>query len=163
MQIVIRKAVDSDIDIFIDFTIELSKFNRSNHNVICKYDNYEFVINSISKNAKDTFDNRNKDISIFIAELEGKPVGYALGRIFEEDEAADNGTGRMGLFDELFVDASARGHGIGQKLLDETIKWMREKEINRVKLHAYSWNENAKILYEKNNFKEYAVSYEIFI
>jgi hypothetical protein len=58
MQIVIRKAVDSDIDIFIDFTIELSKFNRSNHNVICKYDNYEFVLNSISKNGKDTFDNR---------------------------------------------------------------------------------------------------------
>lgn len=105
----------------------------------------------------------DSDIDIFIAELEGKPVGYALGRIFEEDEAADNGTGRMGLFDELFVDASARGHGIGQKLLDETIKWMREKEINRVKLHAYSWNENAKILYEKNNFKEYAVAYEIFI
>jgi len=76
---------------------------------------------------------------------------------------ADNGTGRMGLFDELFVDAVARGLGVGQKLLDKTISWMKEKGINRIKLHAYSWNNQAKRLYEKKGFREYAVSYEIFM
>ena len=69
----------------------------------------------------------------------------------------------MGLFDELFVDAVARGLGVGQKLLDKTISWMKEKGINRIKLHAYSWNNQAKRLYEKKGFREYAVSYEIFM
>lgn len=163
MKVEIRKAVDGDRDIFIDFAVKLSNFNRNNHNSECKYDNYELVINSIIRNAQEKFDSRNEDTSILIAELEGKPVGYALGRIFEEDETADNGTGRMGLFDELFLDDTARGLGMGQKLFDETINWMKEKRINRIKLHAYFWNNNAKRLYERNGFREYAVSYEKFI
>lgn len=163
MEVNIRRAVDSDKQIFINFAVRLSEYNRANHNGECKYDKYEFVLNSIQKKAQETFHNRNEQISIFIAELEGKPVGYALGRIFEEEVMADNGTGRMGLFDELFVDTVARGLGVGQKLIDKTISWMKEMGINRIKLHAYSWNNQAKRLYEKNGFREYAVSYEIFI
>jgi GNAT superfamily N-acetyltransferase len=163
MEIKIRQAVDNDKESFINFTVQLSKFNRSNHDTRCKYDNYQLVIDSIRNKAKETFYNRDEHTLILVAELDNKPVGYALGRIFEEDNAADNGTGRMGLFDELFVDDTARGFGVGQKLLDETIKWMKENGINRVKLHAYCWNNNAKKLYEKNGFKEYAVSYETFI
>lgn len=59
----------------------------------------------------DTFVNRDDNTLILIAELDGNPVGYALGRIFEENETADN----------------------------------------------------AKKLYERNGFKENAVSYEKFI
>ena len=57
----------------------------------------------------------------------------------------------------------ARGFGIGQKLLNETLMWMKGKGINRVKLHVYAWNNNAKKIYERNGFKEYVVSYEKFI
>ena len=163
MKVKIRQAIESDKNIFIDFAVNLSKFNRSNHNSECKYDDYELVIKSIKGKAEETFKNRNEDTLILIAELENKSVGYALGRIYEEDETADNGTGRVGLFDELYIDDIARGVGLGQKLLDETMKWMKEKGINRVKLHAYSWNNNAKRVYERNGFKEYAVSYETFI
>jgi len=163
MEVIIRSAIESDKEIFIDFAVKLSDYNRANHYSECKYDNYEFVIDSIQRKAQETFHNRNEQIAIFIAELEGKPVGYALGRIFEEEVMADNGTGRMGLFDELFVDTVARGLGVGQKLIDKTISWMKEMGINRIKLHAYSWNNQAKRLYEKNGFREYAISYEIFM
>lgn len=163
MEVTIRRAEESDREVFVNYTAELSRYNRANHNNQCKYDNYEFIINSIRERAYITFDNRSEDIGIFIAELAGKPIGYALGRIFVEDGTADNGTGRMGLFDELFIAAEARGLGAGQKLLDETITWLRKKEIKRIKLQAYSWNKAAKSLYEKNGFREYAVSYECFI
>lgn len=159
----IRQAVDSDRDVFVDFTVKLSRFNRKNHSGECKYDDYEAVADAISRKAQETFDNRNEDTYILIAELEGKPVGYALGRIFEEDETADNGTGRMGLFDELFLEDEARGFGLGQKLLDEVTGWMKGNGIRRIKLHAYSWNDHAKRLYERSGFKEYAVSYQKFI
>lgn len=163
MEARVRPAVNRDENIFVDFTVKLSRFNRSNHRDICKYDDYELVINSIKRKAEETFKNRNEDTLILIAELEGKPVGYALGRVFQQDKTADNGTGRMGLFDELFVDDMGRGFGLGHKLLDETIRWMKEKGINRIKIHTYSWNNNAKTFYEQNGFTEYAVSYETFI
>jgi len=48
-------------------------------------------------------------------------IGYALGKIYEENLGADNGTGQIGLFDELYLNSEARGHGVGQKLLDEAM------------------------------------------
>jgi GNAT superfamily N-acetyltransferase len=163
MKAKIRQAMDSDQEVFVEFAVKLSQFNRSNHSGDCKYDDYESVINAIRTNAQETFTKRNEDTLILIAEIAGKPAGYSLGRIFEQTAAADNGTGRMGLFDELFLDDSARGLGLGQTLIEETMNWMREKGINRVKLHAYSWNDHAKKLYERNGFQEYAVSYEKFL
>ncbi|KAB3538544.1 GNAT family N-acetyltransferase [Alkaliphilus pronyensis] len=43
------------------------------------------------------------------------------------------------------------------------MSWMKGQGINRVKLHAYSWNIKARELYQRNGFKEYVVSYEAFI
>jgi GNAT superfamily N-acetyltransferase len=163
MNIKLREAVEKDKNVFVEFTVKLSKFNRGNHSDECKYDDYESVLISIKNRAEEIFNNTSEDTLILIAELEGSPVGYALGKIFQQDETADNGTGFMGLFDELFIDNTARGYGIGQKLIDEMMKWMKDKGVNRVKLQAYSWNNNAKRIYEQNGFKEYAVSYEKFI
>jgi ribosomal protein S18 acetylase RimI-like enzyme len=113
--------------------------------------------------AKKTFATRDKDTMICISEVDGDPVGYVLAKIFTQDESADNGTGRMGLLDELYLKESARGMGLGQRMIDETIQWMKEKAVSRVKLHAYSWNDTAKNLYQRNGFKEYAASFEVFI
>jgi len=159
----IRVAKDSDKNDFIEFATKLSEFNRNNHSENSKQDVYEIVQKSIRDKSAKTFDNRDDNCLIFIVESEGKSIGYALGRIYEEDQCADNGTGQIGLFDELYLDKEARGHGLGQKILDEMMHWFKAKGIKRVKLHAFSWNSKAKELYEKNGFNEYAVSYEKFI
>ncbi len=163
MKINIRKALDEDIDIFVAFAAKLSMFNRSNHSIECKYDHYELVLEAIKQKAEITFNNRNEDTLILIAEIDDLPVGYALGKIFEEEYTADNGTGKIGLIDEVFVDYGARGLGIGKTLIREVACWVQERGTNRIKLHVYSWNVNAKRLYEKCGFKEYAVSFEKFI
>ena len=163
MSISIREAENRDINIFIDFSVKLSNFNRQNHDNTCKYDDYETVISRIKSKSITIFENRNSDILILIAELKNEPVGYVLARIYEEDKTADNGTGRIGLLDELFIDESARGLRIGQDLINQVIAWFKVKGINRIKLHAFSWNEVAKRVYEKNGFREYAVSYELYV
>ncbi len=163
MDIMIRRALDKDKSNYIEFAMKLSEFNRSNHKAECKYDNYEMVLGAIKKKSEKIFDNRNEDRLILIALIKNKAVGYAMAKIYEEEMVADNGTGRVGLFDELYVDDSERGFGIGKRLLDEVMNWFKGKDIKRVKLHAYSWNEKAKKLYEDNGFAEYAVSYEKFI
>jgi len=163
MNIKIRRASEEDRNDYIQFAINLSKFNRSNHKEKCKYDNYGMVLEAIKKRAERTFDCRDEDCLILIALVNGEAVGYALAKIYEEEKVADNGTGRMGLFDELYIDDSARGLGIGKKLLSEVIAWFKTRDIKRIKLHAYSWNKKAIKLYEDNGFVEYAVSYNTFI
>lgn len=153
MNLIIRKAIDKDIYLFVDFTLKLSEFNRNNHNSECKYDAYDIVRCSIQEKALKTFENRSANTIILFAELDNKPIGYVLGNILKEDNTSDNGTGDIGLLDELYVEDLARGLGIGRKLIDEVCKWMKEKEVSRIKLHAYSWNHNAKALYEKHGLK----------
>lgn len=160
---IIRKAMAVDRNDFIEFSIKLSDFNRKNHSDTSKQDVYENVKSAIRNKSNKTFESRDDNLLILIVESEGESIGYALGRIYDEEQSADNGTGQMGLFDELYLDSKARGYGLGQKILDEMMKWFKSRGITRVKLHAFSWNDKAKELYEKNGFSEYAVSYEKFI
>jgi len=159
----IRQAKDSDLDYIVSFVKKLSTFNRKNHSITSKYDDHEPVLRAIAERTQTAFRNRDESSLFLIAEDNQSPIGYVFAKIYEETQVADNGTGKMGLLADLFVDEAARGIGLGQTLIDKTMEWFRSKGIRRVKLHAYSWNKAALKVYEKNGFAEYAVSYEKFI
>jgi len=159
----IREAKIKDKDSFLFLVEKLSRFNREKHDIQCKGDDYVLVLREIGIRAAERFEKAGENIRILVVEQEGKLIGYALGEIYRENPASDNGTGKIGLLDELYLDEAARGKGLGQQLIDELMQWFESKEIKRVKLHAYSWNEQAAALYEKNGFKPYAVSYEKFL
>ena len=163
MNLSIRKAENGDKEVFVDFALKLSVFTRGNHDEQCKYDDYANILKAIRKKAEETFLNRNDNTLILIAELGESPVGYLLGRIFQEEVTADNGTGRMGLLDELYIEKSAIGNGLGQKLIDEMMSWMKEKGIYRVKLQVYAWNQSAIKIYENNGFAPYVLGMEKYL
>ncbi len=163
MSVLIRQVRENDKNDFIELSVKLSRFNRKHHGDSCKTDDFQNVLEVIREKAEQTFLQRNDDILILMAEVDGNVCGYALGRIINEEPWVDNGTGRIGLFDELYLDKSARGLGLGQKLFNEVMSWMKQKGMNRVKLHAYSWNTHAQKIYKQNGFSEYAVSFEKFI
>lgn len=163
MVTIIREAGNADKETFVDFTLALSRFNRMNHPQECKYDDFAAVLKALKKKAEETFRLRNNNHLILLAEMNSKPVGYALGRIIEQNKTADNGTGSMGLFDELYVSEAAQGKGVGQKLVDAMLDWMKLQGIHRIKLQAYAWNNPALALYEKNGFRPYAISLEKYI
>jgi len=50
MEVKIRKAAENDKDTFINFVMKLSRFNRSNHDNACKYDDYQLVLDALEKN-----------------------------------------------------------------------------------------------------------------
>lgn len=159
----IRDIEEKDRDDYLRLVIELSKFNRAHHPLECKNDDYEMVLSAIKENAEKRLDHKSDGVKILVVEGEIGLIGYAVGEIYEENATSDNGTGKMGLFDELYLDDRARGLGLGQMLLDQIMAWFKSHDINRVKLHAYSWNEHAKKMYAHNGFNEYAVSYERFL
>ncbi len=162
-EIIIRETLPDDKPVFVEMTLKLARYNREYHNQACRYDDFNKVLDAIKNKAEKTFTRQNDDVLILVAVLNNKPAGYALGRIYTEEETADNGTGRIGLFDELFVDKTARGMGIGQMLTESLIRWMKSKKIYRIKLHAYAWNKAAQKLYERNGFAAYATSFEKII
>lgn len=163
MALKIRKAVDEDLDVFVSFTVALSRFNRAHHADECKYDDEQAVYDAIAKSSKAFFEARDTSSLILIAENGTIPVGYAVGKILLQDPRADNGTGRYGLVDDLFLTEESRGLGLGKKLMEELHTWFIQNDIHRVKLHAYAWNQDAIKLYERNGFTPYVISLEKFI
>ena len=74
MELIIRRAQEEDENIFTYFTTELVKFNQINHNNNCLHgDDCELVMDSIQRKAEETFENRNAESLILIAECDNQP------------------------------------------------------------------------------------------
>ncbi len=83
---------------------------------------------------------------ILMAKAGNRDVGYALAFVVHPDPSSDNGTQLCGFLDEVYVDESVRGLGIGRQLIDDCLQWIRCQGARRV--------------YEKRGFVQYAVSFE---
>lgn len=71
-----------------------------------------------------------------IAELDGKPAGFAL--YFHN---FSTWTGKPGLYlEDLFVHEWARGHGLGKKLMAECARIALDRGCGRLDLWVLHWN-----------------------
>lgn len=58
-----------------------------------------------------------------------------------------------GFVHDLFVTPAARHTGVGQRLLDSAIEWLREQGVPRVMLWTATPNDSARRLFEGRGFK----------
>lgn len=71
-------------------------------------------------------------------------VGFAI----HHDHASTWVAGDDCYLEDLFLDASARGHGIGRALIDDLIVISREKGCKRLYWHTDKGNKTARRLYD---------------
>jgi GNAT superfamily N-acetyltransferase len=93
--------------------------------------------------------------AIFIAETDGKPVGWALvldepGDIFVEQVER-----RHGFIAELFVADSARGQGHGRRLIGACENWTRARGLNVLIINVLTGNGKAIAIYQRDGFAAY--------
>ena len=85
----------------------------------------------------------------------GVAVGYAMTRV-------DHGsptwpTGRSGDLETLALLPSARGAGLGTRLLEAVYAELKARDVHSVSLHAIATNEGALRFYERHGFGPVAV------
>lgn len=91
------------------------------------------------------FENMNQDnLKITIAQENDIVIGYCLSTI-------NNYEGQM---NTIHVQEEARGRGIGQKLMERHLKWMKEKECQNISLHVSYENQNTIAFYEGFGFRK---------
>jgi len=89
---------------------------------------------------------------VFVAEQDGVVNGYVYVAL--EPHSWKELRGPAGFIHDLAVAGEARQSGIGTKLLQVAIAWLREREAPRVILWTAASNETAQSLFRRLGFRE---------
>jgi GNAT superfamily N-acetyltransferase len=93
--------------------------------------------------------------AMFIAEHDGRPVGWA----FVVEESGDlfvvEKERRHGFVAELFVEAPARGQGHGRALIAACENWTRARCMASLLIGVLSGNDKATAVYQRDGFAPY--------
>ncbi len=87
---------------------------------------------------------------IIVAEEQGGIIGMATAQALVSTAEG----GPVGLVEDVVVDISYRGRGIGGALLDHLQGWARDKGLSRLQLAADSWNSAALGFYARNGWSQ---------
>ena len=95
---------------------------------------------------------RDPDSIIFVAEEEGRIVGYCYAGI--EPLSWKELRAESGFIHDLAVEPDARRHGAGRALIDAAIGWFRDRGQQRVVLWTASGNTAAHRLFGAAGFRD---------
>ena len=133
MSVTVRVASPADTPLILDFIKKLAEYERLLHEV----DATEADIR------RDLF-GENPRAFCDIAEVEGRPVGFALWFY-----SYSTFRGRAGIYlEDLFVEPGARGEGAGKALLRRLAERCVEADLGRLEWAVLDWNAPSIAFYD---------------
>lgn len=145
MSINIRKAESSDLSTVQQFGYELLEYERVNWDPALD-PSWPF-----SEEGRQKYERAINDRYVLIAEDEGKPVGFLIATLSEAVPGSARNISTAQL-NNIYIREEKRGHGIGEQLCDEFLKYCQEKTIDKISVTVNSRNKHAIEFYEKMGF-----------
>jgi len=106
---------------------------------------------------------RDEDRPIFIAEEEGRVLGYGFCKC-NNYQGHSVFTGYRELYiDDICVDENCRGRGIGSAIYQEVCRYAKAQGFYNITLNVWSFNESAMRFYEKCGMKPQRVFMETIL
>ncbi|MGB9958948.1 MAG: GNAT family N-acetyltransferase [Candidatus Bathyarchaeales archaeon] len=140
----IRHASEEDLQQIVKLSEKLGKDESAMDSMITPLPSEFQSPKWILKNIK------GENTIVFVAEVEGKIVGYSLGWVSQPWGYK----GKRGYICDCFVEESYRRYGIGKALIENTLNWFTEKGVECVEADVYSANVPSLRLFKKFGFKE---------
>ena len=133
-------------DLLVELQEYISSIDKEKYNIISK----DFRNKYFSKTMKDVAKYEGK---IYLAKDTYDIVGLVIGVINNEEiETYDFKAPKRGRVTELIVSKKYRSNGLGKMLLDKIEQYFKSVGCKGVLLDVFSYNENAKKFYLKNNY-----------
>lgn len=133
MPLTIRRATRNDTALVLEFIIKLAEFEKLFDEVEASEAQIEAALFG-----------ENPKVFCDIAEVEGKPVGFALWFY-----TFSTFQGRHGIWlEDLYVEPGARGNGTGKALLAHLAKRCVDEGLGRLSWWVLNWNEHAIDFYK---------------
>tara|TARA_B100000767_G_scaffold275659_1_gene314110 strand:+ start:20036 stop:20503 length:468 start_codon:yes stop_codon:yes gene_type:complete len=138
----IRKATLKDLELLKEFEQKVIRYERAfaknlKQDPILYYDLKDYI--------------GRLDVQVLVATLEGKPLGSGYAMIKDSD--AFKTPKQFAYLGFMYVIPKQRGKGINGLIINELLKWAKEKKLVEVQLDVYAENESAINAYKKIGFK----------
>jgi len=91
------------------------------------------------------------DVTVLVAEADGKVVGYSYAGVEGTDYMALRGP--AGVLHDIIVDPGQRGRGVGRMLLDAALGFLASRGAPRAVLSTAARNEPAQRLFARAGFR----------
>lgn len=143
----IREANNKDAGVLKELFAESLKFEK-------KF-NADIDLEGGIKYFRKEFKKLRRDAKYFVAEEDGKIVGFIEGKI--EKKSRFYKSRKIGAIYDLFVDEKYRNRGIGTELIKAFVYWLKTKKVRIVELDVSPENKTAIMLYKSIGFKESSV------
>lgn len=146
----IRKAKIKDLKDIVELSYKSVIYHKKLNPY---YDTSKDVKEVLTKSLKKNIYSSNS--CIFIAEENNKIIGYLL--VFKVDRPEMFKIKRAGLIADVFIEDGYRRTGIGNKLIKECFKWLKEGRINFVEINVEVSNKQAINFWNKEGFKDVSI------
>jgi len=93
----------------------------------------------------------DRDSLVLVAEQSGQVVGYVYADI--EPTSWKDLRGPCGFVHDVYVDESARRHGVGRELVRAAVDWVRSRGMSQVVLWSKTGNDSAQRLFAELGFR----------
>jgi GNAT superfamily N-acetyltransferase len=94
---------------------------------------------------------KNPDAVVYVAEQRGVVVGYAFASL--EPRSWNELREAAGFIHDVVVDETARGTGIGTRLIESAAHWLENKGAPRIMLWSAEQNVGGQRLFERLGFR----------
>lgn len=95
----------------------------------------------------------DKDVALFVAEVDGKLVGFIHAIIRETPAIPVFVPRRYAIVDGVVVNTGFQKRGIGKMLMDKMQEWTITRGATSIELNVYEFNETAISFYERLGYQ----------
>lgn len=146
MNLQIRQAVQSDIPAIQSLLLQVEKIHCDGRPDIFKDGGVKFTNEQLAQLLCDP------TRPIFCAVNDGQVVGYVFCIITEIKGDPMLRDAKTLHIEDVCVDESCRGGGVGSLLIEYVKTYARENDFTRIDLDVWEFNDRAREFYEKHGF-----------
>ena len=146
----IRQAGSSDSLLLSSLCVDVQRLHAENLPAIFKMpQSDDFAVTFFDEMIADI------TIRIFIAEEDGRAIGYSFCKLFERPESLFTYPNRFLQVEHIAVNPITQRRGIGTALMNQVDKLARELGVSKIQLDSWSFNTDAHAFFEKMGFAKF--------
>lgn len=146
MKTIIRRAVPTDADQILLLLEQVEAIHQQGRPDLFRENGTKYTVPELCEIMAD------KDRPIFVALIGEKIVGYIFGIITETKGSTMLFDMKTLHLDDVCIDKSYRGTGIGGELMEYVMAWAKAVGCDRMDLDVWEFNDGARRFYEKYGF-----------